>query len=155
MGKNAQTVHASNGNEKSWLYRLGCNASAWVSDLSAHPYAQMAVLLICIAWFALGLATDLLTAALSILAISLSQMVLNRQNEREAEARRRDIAMHVKLDELIVSVRHAHNELAGIEDLPQEVIEELREQTLENAAGDERATEMQRPAQKGRTDSPA
>jgi len=155
MGKNAQTVHASNGNEKSWLYRLGCNASAWFSDLSAHPYAQMAVLLICIAWFALGLATDLLTAALSILAISLSQMVLNRQNEREAEARRRDIAMHVKLDELIVSVRHAHNELAGIEDLPQEVIEELREQTLENAAGDEGATEMQRPAQKGRTDSPA
>ena len=155
MGKKAQTVNASNSVERSWLYRLGCDASAWFSDLSAHPYAQMGVLIICIAWFALGLATDLLTAALSILAISLSQMVLNRQNEREAEAKRRDIAMHVKLDELIVSVKRAHNEMAGIEDLPQEVIEELREQTLENASAAESATEMQRPAQKGRTDSPA
>src|SRR4030095_8487903 len=101
------------GGERSWLYQLGCDASAWFSDLSAHPYAQMAVIVICIAWFALGLAHHLLTAALPILAISLSQMVLNRQNEREAEAHRRDVAMHLKLDELIIAVRRAHNEMAG------------------------------------------
>ena len=32
-------------------------------------------------------------------------MVLNRQNEREAEAHRRDVAMHAKLDELIIAVQ--------------------------------------------------
>ena len=113
--------------------------SAWVSDLTAHPYAQLGVVVICVAWFALGLSTELLTAALSILAISLSQMVLNRQNEREAEAHRRDVAMHAKLDELIISVHRAHNDMAGIEELPEEVIAELREENLNNLshAGDE------------------
>lgn len=119
----------SNG-EHGWLYQLGNRFSAWMSDLSAHPYAQMGVILFCVSWFALGLGADLLTAALSILAITLSQMVLNRQNEREAEAHRRDVAMHAKLDELIIAVRHAHNELAGIEDLPEEVIVELKEERL-------------------------
>jgi len=118
--------------ERSFLYNLGCDVSAWVSDLSAHPYAQFGVVIFCVAWFALGLSTDLLTAALSILAISLSQMVLNRQNEREAEAHRRDIAMHAKLDELIISVRRAHNDMAGIEELPEEVIVELKEETLQH-----------------------
>jgi low affinity Fe/Cu permease len=117
--------------ERSLAYRIGCRVSAWVSDLSAHPYAQLGVVVFCVAWFALGLSTDLLTAALSILAISLSQMVLNRQNEREAEAHRRDVAMHAKLDELIISVRHAHNDMAGIEDLPEEVIVELKEENLQ------------------------
>lgn len=116
--------------EKSMLYRLGCAISERVSDLSAHPYAQFGVVIFCVAWFALGLSTDLLTAALSILAISLSQMVLNRQNEREAEAHRRDVAMHAKLDELIIAGRRAHNDLAGIEDLPEDVIVELKEETL-------------------------
>jgi low affinity Fe/Cu permease len=120
----------SNG-EHGWLYQLGNRFSAWMSDLSAHPYAQMGVILFCVSWFALGLGADLLTAALSILAITLSQMVLNRQNEREAEAHRRDVAMHAKLDELIIAVRHAHNELAGIEDLPEDVIVELKEERLQ------------------------
>ena len=129
-----------NGNgERGWAYQLGCDISAWVSDLSAHPYAQLGVVFICITWFALGMSTDLLTAALSILAISLSQMVLNRQNEREAEAHRRDVAMHAKLDELIIAVRPAHNHLAGIEELPEDVIVELKEETLQklNEASDE------------------
>ena len=153
MGKTKPNGQAANDGERSWLYRLGCDASAWFSDLSAHPYAQIGVLVICIAWFALGLATELLTAALSILAISLSQMVLNRQNEREAEAHRRDVAMHVKLDELIIAVKRAHNEVAGIEDLPEEVIEELREQTLELANGEAGDAEKQRSEQKGRAGS--
>lgn len=128
-----ENVPASSGlnGERSLAYRIGCRVSAWVSDLSAHPYAQLGVVVFCVAWFALGLSTDLLTAALSILAISLSQMVLNRQNEREAEAHRRDVAMHAKLDELIISVRHAHNDMAGIEDLPEEVIVELKEENLQ------------------------
>lgn len=110
------------------LTRLGCRISSVVSDLAAHPLAQLAVIAFCVAWFAVGLATDLLTAALSILAITLTQMVLNRQNEREVEAHRRDVAMHAKLDELVHASRRARDEMAGIEELPVETIAELREQ---------------------------
>ena len=105
------------GSERSALYKLGCAISAWVSDIFAHPMTQLGFILLCIAWFLSGLPTDLLTAALSIMAITLTQMVLNRQNEREAEAHRRDVAMHAKLDELIIAVTHAHNDMAGIEEL--------------------------------------
>jgi low affinity Fe/Cu permease len=117
--------------ERGWLYDLGCRISEWVSNLAAHPFAQLGVVLFCAAWFALGLSANLLTAALSILAISLSQMVLNRQNEREAEAHRRDIAMHAKLDELVIASQRAHNDMAGIEELPEDVIVEIKEENLE------------------------
>lgn len=122
----------SNGNgERHALYILGCRISAWVSDVFAHPVIQLGFILLCVVWFVSGLSTDLLTAALSIMAITLTQMVLNRQNEREAEAHRRDIAMHAKLDELIIAMKHAHNDLAGIEELPEDAIVELKEATLQ------------------------
>lgn len=113
---------------KSRLVQIGDRISEWVSNVFAHPYMQVGVIIFCIAWFALGLHADLLTAALSILAITLSQMVLNRQNDREAEDRRRDVAMHAKLDELIHAKRGARDEMAGIEDLEEDEIEELKEQ---------------------------
>lgn len=123
---------------KSRLVQIGDRISEWVSNLFAHPYMQVGVIIFCVAWFALGLHADLLTAALSILAITLSQMVLNRQNDREAEDRRRDIAMHAKLDELIHAKRGARDEMAGIEELEEEEIEELKEQAKEaiDAQGD-------------------
>lgn len=116
---------------KGALTRLGCRISSAVSDLAAHPLAQLGVIAFCVAWFALGLPTDLLTAALSILAITLSQMVLNRQDEREVEAHRRDVAMHAKLDELVHASRHARDEMVGIEDQSEEEIARLREQLTE------------------------
>ena len=123
---------------KSRLVQIGDRISEWVSNLFAHPYMQVGVIIFCVAWFAFGLHADLLTAALSILAITLSQMVLNRQNDREAEDRRRDIAMHAKLDELIHAKRGARDEMAGIEELEEEEIEELKEQAKEaiDAQGD-------------------
>jgi len=75
-----------------------------------------------------------LTAVLSVLAISLTQMVLNRQNEREAEAHRRDVAMHAKLDELVIASQQARNEMAGIEELDEEEIEELKVEAKQAAA---------------------
>ena len=133
---------------KSRLVQAGDRISEWVSNLFAHPYMQVGVILFCAGWFLVGLPTDLLTAALSILAITLSQMVLNRQGDREAEDRKRDIAMHAKLDELIHAKHGARDEMAGIEDLEQEEIEQLKEQAKElieaqgERAGDpqERAT---------------
>ena len=113
--------------ERSALQKFGCRMSGLVSDIAAHPYAQFGFLVLCIAWFALGLPVDILTAALSILAISLTQMVLNRQQEREGEAHRRDVALHAKLDELLHASRRARDELAGIEELEEEEIAALRD----------------------------
>lgn len=114
---------------KSRFEQIGCQVSTFVSDLFANPVTQVGVILFCVAWFAIGLPTDLLTAALSILAITLTQMVLNRQIDREADDRRRDIALHAKLDELIIAKRGARDEMAGIEELEEEKIVQMRETT--------------------------
>jgi low affinity Fe/Cu permease len=116
-----------NGREKSAFERIGCEISSWTSDVAANPLAQVGVVVVCATWFLLGLGADILTAVLSILAITLTQMVLNRQNEREADAHRRDVAMHAKLDELVIASKQARNEMAGIEELEEEEIEELKE----------------------------
>lgn len=114
------------------LVRAGDRLSEAVARLFAHPFMHVGVIAFCAAWFGLGLPTDLLTAALSILAITLAQMVLNGQFDREADAHRRDVAMHAKLDELIKATKRARNELAGIEEaLDEEEIRELREEAKE------------------------
>jgi low affinity Fe/Cu permease len=115
-------------NGDSWIDTLGCRVSQWVADVAAHPFAQTGVILFCAMWWMIGLPTDILTAGLSILAITLTQMVLNRQNEREAEDRRRDVAMHAKLDELISATRMARNELVGIEEREEEEIVQLKDE---------------------------
>lgn len=118
--------------------------SSAVSDFSAHPYAQAGLIILCVAWFLSGWPVDILTAALSILAISLTQMVLNRQNEREREAHRRDVAMHAKLDELVIASRRARDEMAGIEEYEEEVIVEMREHAEEGRDEAEKAVAVKR-----------
>ena len=110
---------------KSHVERFGVLVSDVVSNVAAHPLAQIMMLLFCIGWFAFGLPTDILSAAMAILAILLTQMVLNKQNEREADAHRRDVAMHAKLDELLIASGHARNEMAGIENLEEHQIVEI------------------------------
>ena len=100
--------------------------STWVANAAAQPLTQAAIILFCIAWWSLGLPTDVLTASLSILAITLTQMVLNSQRAREQDDRRRDIAMHAKLDELLRAETSASKELAGIEELETEEIAALK-----------------------------
>ena len=112
--------------ERGAIHRIGCRISTAVADFSADPLAQVGFILLCVAWFSVGLNVNILTAALSILAITLTQMVLNSQGERERDAHRRDIALHAKLDELLLASRRARDELAGIEELEVEEIEELR-----------------------------
>jgi low affinity Fe/Cu permease len=112
--------------EQSRLEALGCWLSEKVADVSAHPFAQLGLVLLCAAWFVFAWRVDWLTAGLSILAITLTQMVLNRQHEREKEAHRRDVALHAKLDELLIASKRARDELAGIEELEEEEIEELK-----------------------------
>jgi low affinity Fe/Cu permease len=120
-----------NGNGKSMLEQLGCDVSSWVSDIAANPFAQIGFLLFCAAWFFTGWDVNVLTAGLSILAITLTQMVLNRQNEREIEDRRRDVAMHAKLDELIAASKLARNEFVDLEEREEEEIVQLKEEVKE------------------------
>ena len=114
-------------NRQTRLEAVGCWLSEKVADVSAHPFAQIGLMLVCALWFILAWRVDWLTAGLSILAITLTQMVLNRQQEREKDAHRRDVALHAKLDELLIASRRARDELAGIEELEEEEIEALRE----------------------------
>ena len=121
-------------NGKSWAVQIGDWISEWTSKLFAHPYMQIGIILFCIAWFSFGLQTDLLTAALSILAITLTQMVLNTQYDREADAHRRDVAMHAKLDELIAVSRRARNDFIGVEEKEEEEIVQLKDEVKEAIA---------------------
>ena len=120
--------------ERLTLNQIGCRISELASNLAAQPLAQVGLLIFCISWFALKLPTDLLTAALSIMAITLTQMVLNRQNERERDAHQRDVAMHAKLDELVLANKRARDEMAGIEDLPEHKITKLKESAADAIA---------------------
>jgi low affinity Fe/Cu permease len=109
------------------IERIGCWLSDRVADIAAHPYAQLGFLLLCGLWLIAAFSADVLTAILSLLAITLSQMVLNRQAVREREAHRRDLALHAKIDELIIATREARNEIAGIEELDEREIEALKQ----------------------------
>src|SRR3954468_24783593 len=109
------------------IHRFGCWLSARVADIAGRPYAQMGFIVFCVAWFAIGWGENALTAALSVLAITLTQMVLNQQAPRVTEAHRRGVPLHAKLDELILASREARNEIAGVEELEVEEIAALRE----------------------------
>lgn len=105
---------------------VGHTISKSVADAAAQPLSQAALIGFCVVWWSSGLPTAELTATLSIMAITLTQMVLNRQKLREEDARRRDVAMHAKLDELLRAEKYARKELAGIEELETEEITALK-----------------------------
>jgi low affinity Fe/Cu permease len=132
--------------EKGLVYRIGCQVSAWVADAFAHPLAQIGIILFCATWWILKLPTDILTAALSILAITLTQMVLNNQNERELDSHRRDVAMHAKLDELIAAKKGARNDFVGMEEKDEEEIVQLKEEVKEALEDADEASDPQERA---------
>jgi low affinity Fe/Cu permease len=116
------------------LKDFGDTVSAYVADLASHPLAQAAVLLGCATCLALDVPLDLFAVLLAILTLTLAQMVLNRQKQREEVATVRDIALHAKLDELVLASKAARNEMAGIEQLELDEIEELKERAVEAQA---------------------
>ncbi|MET0309450.1 MAG: low affinity iron permease family protein [Sphingomonas sp.] len=101
---------------------MGCRISDRGADLAGHPVALIAVLAFCFAWFMLPLgdaATAVLTLVLSVMAITLTQMVLNQQKRHEA-------ALHLKIDELIHAMKGARDEVMGIESRSEAELEALR-----------------------------
>ena len=104
-----------------WLRRHLERASTTVSNFAANSIVQAIVLVGCVAWLVLGGGEAALASALTIGGFILTQMVLNQQ-------RRRDNALHLKIDELIVAMNGARNEVAGVESAAAEEIERLRKE---------------------------
>ncbi|ATY31790.1 low affinity iron permease family protein [Sphingomonas psychrotolerans] len=100
------------------FYVIGGRISDAGANLAGHPIAQIGLVLFCLAWFTLPLGRDA-TAVLSVLAITLTQMVLNQQKRHEA-------ALHFKIDELIHAIKGARDEVMGIESKSEAELEALR-----------------------------
>jgi len=115
--------------------------------VAGHPNAIVGVLVACTAAFLLlGEEVALnLTLALSVLAITLTQMVLNQQKRHEA-------ALHLKIDELIHAMKGARDDLMGIEHSSEAELEALRikgdiaEEVLEKRRTGRATTAEQPPA---------
>jgi len=75
--------------------------STSVADAAAHPGAQMLVL--CILWMIAGGSETALASTMSIGSFILTQMVLNQQRRREA-------ALHLKIDELVFAKTGARDD---------------------------------------------
>lgn len=74
----------------------------------ATPLAIVAVVIACVIWLAFGLSVDTLTLALSILSITMTQLILLAQ-DRDTKA------IHAKIDELVRASPEADDALCGIE----------------------------------------
>jgi low affinity Fe/Cu permease len=94
--------------------------SAGVADFAGHSAVQLAVLLASLTWLFLGWSESALASTMTIGGFILTQMVLNQQ-------RRRENALHLKIDELLHAMEGARSELAGVEQETDKRIEELRE----------------------------
>ncbi len=101
------------------VYRAMRTLSDGVADAAGHPAAQLGALVLCFAWWALGGSEAVLASSVSIGGFVLTQMVLNQQ-------RRRELALQLKIDELILSKRGARDEVAGIERKTEAEIEDIR-----------------------------
>ena len=127
---------------------VGLGISTWVADAAAHPVSQIALIVFCALWWVSGLPTNVLVAMLSILAITLTQMVLNRQKLRDEDDRYRDVAMHAKIDELLRSEEHASKELAGIEELEAEELVALKQRLAQSRSPSAARSEKSKAAPK-------
>lgn len=93
--------------------------STLIADTAARPAAQLVVLVGGTAWLADGGDMGRLASAASIASLILTQMVLYQQRKRET-------ALQLKIDELILAMAGARDEVVGIEYRTEEEIEDIR-----------------------------
>ena len=103
------------------LNELGGRVAGRTADWAGSPLAIVLVAVFCAGWivFTGSAGENALTLVLSVASITLTQMVLNGQ-------RRSEQAMHLKMDELVLAMEGARNEVAGIEQKTTEELEALR-----------------------------
>lgn len=100
-----------------------------IADFLSRPpgfYAVMAAMVACTLLLPLGM-TDIITYALSVLAIVITGVVL-------IQGYRDTAAIHAKLDELIVALREARNDVVGLEHADPKEIKAAVEQREREAA---------------------
>ena len=112
------------GSPKGWFSRFS-NATA---RLSGKPITFLLATLIVVVWAITGpyfqysdtwqLVINTGTTIVTFLMVFLIQNTQNRDT----------IALHVKLDELILAMKDARNDLVGVEDLTEDELEEKREE---------------------------
>lgn len=108
-----------------WLFRAS-------EFLSAPPgfYAILVAMVACTALVPLGW-TDVVTYALSVLAIVITGIVL-------IQGYRDTTALHAKMDEMIIALRETRNELVGLEHRdPKEIASVVKDLELEAATENE------------------
>lgn len=101
------------------VHEHACAVSERVATLSGYPMAQAGFLAACVVWWAVGGDMLALTTVLSVVAITLSQMVLSSQ-------RREAAALKAQMAELVKAVPDARDELADADKLTEREITELR-----------------------------
>lgn len=99
-----------------------------ISFIVGTPWALIIALLLISVWFLTGpifnfsdtwqLVINTTTTIITFLMVFLIQNTQNRDSK----------AIHLKLDELLKSIKQARNELVDIEELPDEVLEELQQE---------------------------
>ena len=94
----------------SLLARFFCRAADWF----ATPFAILAIPFACAAWLRVWDEASL-TLALSILAITMTQLVLFSQKANDRASKARDEARDKKIDGLIKGIPDVPDDLMGIE----------------------------------------
>jgi low affinity Fe/Cu permease len=114
-----------------------------VADFLSRPpgfYVVLIAMVACTAFVPLGL-TDVVTYALSVLAIVITGVVL-------IQGYRDTAAIHAKLDEIVIALRETRNDVVGLEHADpseiKEVVETLEHEAQELAEAGERLTTQSR-----------
>jgi low affinity Fe/Cu permease len=110
-----------------------------VADFLSRPpgfYVVLVAMVVCTALVPLGL-TDVVTYALSVLAIVITGVVL-------IQGYRDTAAIHAKLDEIVIALRETRNDVIGLEHADpseiKQVVETLEREAEELAQAGERPT---------------
>jgi low affinity Fe/Cu permease len=108
----------------SWFERL----AIWTSRLTGRPFTFLIAVGVVLVWAISGpifkysdtwqLVINTGTTIVTFLMVFLIQATQNRDT----------LALHLKLNELIVATKHARNHFAGIENAPERELEKRRDQ---------------------------
>ena len=125
IGNASATSHAQGG----WFARLALATSR----LSGRPATFLLAVAVVVVWAVTGpifgfsdtwqLVINTGTTIVTFLMVFLIQATQNRDT----------LALQVKLDELILATKNARNQIAGIEEAPDEEIESAKAEVLERA----------------------
>ena len=123
---NASPAQAKDG----WFARLAVTTSR----ISGRPATFLLAVAIVVLWAVTGplfgfsdtwqLVINTGTTIVTFLMVFLIQATQNRDT----------LALHLKLDELILATKNARNQIAGIEEAPDEEIESAKVEVLKRAA---------------------